>query len=219
MTGLRLQRLAAGGLAGLLMLATLGTAPARATTTDEIISRGKLTVAIDTTTAPYGMVDESMQPSGFDIDVANAHRQVARRASRVRHGHLAGAHSVAAHQPRRHGNLDLLDHRRARAAGRLQHPLCRAVLGGAGAEERCHQGTGGPRRASRSASPAAPARTASSRRRPRTTPASRSCASTTMPRSARRCSRADRRDGRRRLRRHVPQEERQGRGLRAEVHR
>ena len=71
MTGPRLQRLTAGFLAGLMMLATFGTAPARATTTDEIISRGKVIVAIDTTTAPYGMVDESMQPSGFDIEVAN----------------------------------------------------------------------------------------------------------------------------------------------------
>ena len=40
-------------------------------TTDEIISRGKVIIAIDTTTAPYGMVDATMQPAGFDIDVAN----------------------------------------------------------------------------------------------------------------------------------------------------
>ena len=48
-----------------MMLATFGAAPARATTTDEIISRGKLIVAIDTTTAPYGMVDATMQPTGL----------------------------------------------------------------------------------------------------------------------------------------------------------
>ena len=52
-------------------IAALAAAPARAVTTDEIISRGKVIIAIDTTTAPYGMVDANMQPAGFDIDVAN----------------------------------------------------------------------------------------------------------------------------------------------------
>ena len=71
MTRLRLDRLFAGLLASLLLFATLAAAPARAVTTDEIISRGKVIIAIDTTTAPYGMVDATMQPAGFDIDVAN----------------------------------------------------------------------------------------------------------------------------------------------------
>ncbi len=44
--------------------------PAAAQTVDQLISKGKLTVAIDTTTAPYGMLDTQMQPSGFDIDLA-----------------------------------------------------------------------------------------------------------------------------------------------------
>jgi polar amino acid transport system substrate-binding protein len=71
MTRPRLERLLGGLLASLLVFAALAAAPARAVTTDEIISRGKVIIAIDTTTAPYGMVDANMQPSGFDIDVAN----------------------------------------------------------------------------------------------------------------------------------------------------
>ena len=71
MTRLRLERLVGGLLASLLFFATLAAAPAGAVTTDEIISRGKVIIAIDTTTAPYGMVDTNMQPAGFDIDVAN----------------------------------------------------------------------------------------------------------------------------------------------------
>jgi polar amino acid transport system substrate-binding protein len=71
MTRLRLERPFAGLLASLLLFGALAAAPAAAVTTDEIISRGKVIVAIDTTTAPYGMVDTNMQPSGFDIDVAN----------------------------------------------------------------------------------------------------------------------------------------------------
>ena len=37
---------------------------------NDIISRGKLIVAIDTTTPPYGFLDEKLEPTGFDIDVA-----------------------------------------------------------------------------------------------------------------------------------------------------
>ena len=44
--------------------------PAAAQTVDDLIRKGKLTVAIDTTTAPYGMLDAQMQPSGLDIDLA-----------------------------------------------------------------------------------------------------------------------------------------------------
>jgi polar amino acid transport system substrate-binding protein len=45
--------------------------PALAQSVDEIISRGKLTVAIDTTTPPYGFLDADLKPTGFDIEVAN----------------------------------------------------------------------------------------------------------------------------------------------------
>jgi len=43
---------------------------AAAQTVDDLLRKGKLTVAIDTTTPPYGMLDQSMEPSGFDIDLA-----------------------------------------------------------------------------------------------------------------------------------------------------
>jgi polar amino acid transport system substrate-binding protein len=44
--------------------------PAAAQTVDDLIKKGKLTVAIDTTTPPYAMLDEQLQPQGYDIDVA-----------------------------------------------------------------------------------------------------------------------------------------------------
>jgi polar amino acid transport system substrate-binding protein len=71
MTRWNVGQFVAGLFASLAVMVTLGLAPAKAVTTDDIISRGKVIVAIDTTTAPYGMVDANMQPSGFDIDVAN----------------------------------------------------------------------------------------------------------------------------------------------------
>ena len=39
---------------------------------DDIIKKGTLTVAIDTSTPPYAALDSSMQPAGFDIDFANS---------------------------------------------------------------------------------------------------------------------------------------------------
>lgn len=59
--------------AAALLAATLVAVPATAIaqTVDEIISRGKLIVAIDTTTPPYGFLDANLQPTGFDIEVAN----------------------------------------------------------------------------------------------------------------------------------------------------
>jgi len=54
-----------------LMLAALLPGIASAQTVDEIISRGKLIVAIDTTTPPYGFLDADLKPTGFDIEVAN----------------------------------------------------------------------------------------------------------------------------------------------------
>lgn len=58
-------------LAAMVLWATAAVSPALATTVNDIISRGKLVVAIDTTTPPYAYLDESMKPTGFDIDVAN----------------------------------------------------------------------------------------------------------------------------------------------------
>jgi len=59
----------------LLLLAFALAGPARAqigtATTDDIIKRGKILIAIDTNNPPWGMLDTSMKPEGIDIDVAN----------------------------------------------------------------------------------------------------------------------------------------------------
>lgn len=67
------RRFALTLFAGLAAAAlSLGAAaPSQAQTPDEIIKRGKLVVAIDTTTPPYASLDASNQPVGYDIDVAN----------------------------------------------------------------------------------------------------------------------------------------------------
>jgi polar amino acid transport system substrate-binding protein len=55
----------------LLALALFGaTQLASAVTTDEIIKRGKLLVAIDTNNPPWGQMDTAMQPDGIDVAVA-----------------------------------------------------------------------------------------------------------------------------------------------------
>jgi polar amino acid transport system substrate-binding protein len=59
-------------LVPILALAVGFAAPAQAQTPDEIIKRGKVVIAIDTTVPPYGMLDSSNNPSGIDVDVANA---------------------------------------------------------------------------------------------------------------------------------------------------
>lgn len=43
---------------------------AGAVTTDEIVKRGKLLVAIDTNNPPWGQMDTQMQPDGIDVAVA-----------------------------------------------------------------------------------------------------------------------------------------------------
>ena len=62
-----------GVMLGALVLSAAASlmSPAYAQTVDEIISRGKLVVAIDTTTPPYGFLDKDLKPTGFDIEVAN----------------------------------------------------------------------------------------------------------------------------------------------------
>ena len=57
-------------LAALALAALSAVAPAAAQTVDEIVARGKLLVAIDTTTPPYGFLDKDLKPTGFDIEVA-----------------------------------------------------------------------------------------------------------------------------------------------------
>ncbi|HEY0854282.1 MAG TPA: transporter substrate-binding domain-containing protein [Devosia sp.] len=59
-------------LAGVaIAAASLLPVTAMAQTVDEIIARGKLLVAVDTTTPPYGFLDAELKPTGFDIEVAN----------------------------------------------------------------------------------------------------------------------------------------------------
>jgi len=67
------KRLPAGRLFTVLafVLSLAGASSASAQTVDEIISRGKLIVAIDTTTPPYGFLGDDLKPTGFDIEVAN----------------------------------------------------------------------------------------------------------------------------------------------------
>ena len=54
-----------------LAVAAFSSGTADAQTTDEIVRRGKVVIAIDTTVPPYGMLDASNQPAGIDVDVAN----------------------------------------------------------------------------------------------------------------------------------------------------
>lgn len=73
MLGSSLRTLCAAGAAMVMSALLLASSPhpAAAETVDDIISRGKVTIAIDTTTPPYGMIDEAFQPAGFDIEFAN----------------------------------------------------------------------------------------------------------------------------------------------------
>jgi len=54
-----------------MVIVSLSAAPAEAQTVDEIIKRGKVVIAIDTTVPPYGMLDTNNQPTGIDVEVAN----------------------------------------------------------------------------------------------------------------------------------------------------
>lgn len=53
-----------------LAAATLGTAPAKAATPEEIKARGKLMVGVLTDYPPFGGTDAQQQPAGYDADVA-----------------------------------------------------------------------------------------------------------------------------------------------------
>ncbi|MET3794555.1 transporter substrate-binding domain-containing protein [Aquamicrobium terrae] len=60
-------------LMSLIMGATMaiaGCVMAQAQTTDEIVKKGTLSVAIDITNPPYGGLDNSMEPAGIDVDIA-----------------------------------------------------------------------------------------------------------------------------------------------------
>lgn len=68
-----LKRFRAGGVIAAMTfaLSLIAASSASAQTVDEIIARGKLIVAVDTTTPPYGFLGEDLKPTGFDIEVAN----------------------------------------------------------------------------------------------------------------------------------------------------
>ena len=106
--------LGAGALAGAALLPSAG----QAQTPDEIIKRGKVVIAIDTTVPPYGMLDASNQPAGIDVEVANLIGKNLKVPVEFVTVNSPGPHSGAAQQPGRHGGRDLLDHGRAGAAGR-----------------------------------------------------------------------------------------------------
>jgi polar amino acid transport system substrate-binding protein len=66
-----MTRLVTGALALMaLALGSLQAERASAQTPDEIIKRGKVVIAIDTTVPPYGMLDADNQPVGIDVEVA-----------------------------------------------------------------------------------------------------------------------------------------------------
>lgn len=62
---------AAFGAVGMLA-ATLVSAPASADTLADIKSRGAVRVAIDIAHPPYGMLNDQAQPTGLDVDTAQA---------------------------------------------------------------------------------------------------------------------------------------------------
>ncbi|WP_457093271.1 transporter substrate-binding domain-containing protein [Microvirga sp. P5_D2] len=62
----KLFKLAAAGLVA--SVALFGSAHAQST--DDIVKRGKLLVAIDTTYAPFGTINEKMEPDGFEVELA-----------------------------------------------------------------------------------------------------------------------------------------------------
>lgn len=59
-----------GAVIGLLTFG-LAAPQAGAQTLEAIQKRGKVLIAIDTSTPPYGSLDASMKPQGYDVDMAN----------------------------------------------------------------------------------------------------------------------------------------------------
>ena len=199
-----------------MMLATFGTAPARATTTDEIISRGKVIVAIDTTTAPYGMVDESMQPSGFDIEVANlVGKSLGVPVEFVTVTSPGRIPSLLTNRVDMVISIFSITPERALQvafsipyAGQSSVVLAPKSVAIKGPEDLVGLKVGVTRGTGEDGLLTAQAEKS---------PASRSCASTTTPRSRRRCCRARSTRWAAATTAIVPQEERQRRGFRAEV--
>ncbi len=57
-------------LLSLLLLAFALAIPAHAQTVDEIIKRGKVLIAVDPTSGPFGVTGPDGKPDGYDVDVA-----------------------------------------------------------------------------------------------------------------------------------------------------
>ena len=55
---------------GLFAVGALFAQPAAAQTVDDIIKRGTVQIAVDPTSAPFGVTGPDGQPDGFDVDVA-----------------------------------------------------------------------------------------------------------------------------------------------------
>jgi polar amino acid transport system substrate-binding protein len=54
----------------LLLLVAAASAPAAAQTLDEILTRGKVLIGVDTGTPPFGVTNKDQQPDGADIEAA-----------------------------------------------------------------------------------------------------------------------------------------------------
>ena len=136
-----LKRLSAAGLLAALAfgLSLIAASSASAQTVDEIISRGKLIVAIDTTTPPYGFLGADLKPTGFDIEVANKMGEALGVPVEFVTVTSPGPHSFAADQAGRRGHLDLLDYCRPRHPDRLFDPICRPVGSGDRPQEHRYQ--------------------------------------------------------------------------------
>lgn len=59
------------GATALVLASSAAMAQQAGSTLDTIIQRGKIIVGISLSTPPYGMTDQSMKPSGFDVAIAN----------------------------------------------------------------------------------------------------------------------------------------------------
>jgi polar amino acid transport system substrate-binding protein len=59
-----------GLLAVFMALVACFAKPAQASTLDDILKRGKITIGITTDYPPYGELDKNQQPAGYDVDVA-----------------------------------------------------------------------------------------------------------------------------------------------------
>ena len=130
-----------------------------AQTVDEIIKRGKVIIGVNTTTPIFGLMGKDGQPEGYDPDVA---RLVGKYLGvQVEFVSVTGANRIPLllSGKRRHADLPVRHHARARAAGLVLDPLCHRSRDAGRAGQPHAQDGRRPRRACASACPAAPCRT------------------------------------------------------------